>query len=208
LQQPSFDLPAAKQTLDAAGWTVGVNGIRHNKDGKELGFQLHVQGTSEYESVAQQLATQWKAAGVHVQVVVAQDEAIFQNAIAYHSYDAVLYGISIGVDPDVFVYWHSSQGVASAPIRLNLSEYKSGQADAALEAGRTRLDPVLRAEKYKPFLQAWQADAPALAMYQPRFLYITRTTVHGLDEHPINTDAERFNNVHNWQIREAYKTPE
>ena len=69
------------------------------------------------------------------------------------------------------------------------------------------LDPALRAEKYKPFLQAWQADAPALGLYQPRFLYITRGAVYGLREHAINTDADRFANVQDWQIRQARKTP-
>lgn len=208
LEQSRQNLPAAKQLLDAAGWPMGTDGMRHNKSGAPLAFQLHVQNTPEYKSVAKQLAAQWKQIGADVEVVVAQDEATFQNTIAYHSYDAVLYGISIGVDPDVFVYWHGSQADVRAPIRLNLSEYHSGQADASLEAGRTRLDPALRAEKYKPFIQAWQADAPALGMYQPRFLYITRYTVHGLNEHPINSDAERFTNVQNWQIREAYQTPE
>lgn len=207
LEQPAYNPAAAKQLLDASGWVPGKDGIR-KKGNQMLSFQLHAQNTPEYTSVANQLAKQWRAVGANVQVVVAQDEATFQNTIAYHSYDAVLYGISIGVDPDVFVYWHSSQGDKRAQVRLNLSEYKSSQADAALEAGRTRLDPTLRAEKYKPFLQAWQADAPALGMYQPRFLYVTRTTVHGLNERPINADAERFTNVHNWQIREAYRTPE
>ena len=204
-QQPGFNLASANQQLDAAGWVKGANGIR-TKDGKPLTFQLFAQNSGEYASVAKQLAEQWRAAGVDVKVFIAQDDATFQNAIAYHSYDAVLYGISIGVDPDVFVYWHSSQADERAAIRLNLSEYRSRQADSSLEAGRTRLDPVLRVEKYKPFLQAWQSDTPALGMYQPRFLYITNGTVHGLDEHAINVDAERFTNVHNWQIREARKT--
>lgn len=204
-QQPGYNLEAAQSMLEAAGWVVGKDGLRHKGD-KILSFQLHVQNTPEYEKVARQLTDQWRKVGADVNVVISQDAAIFQNTLAYHSYDAVLYGISIGVDPDMFVYWHSSQGDISAPIRLNLSEYRSKQADAALEAGRTRLDPTLRTEKYKPFLQAWQADAPALGMYEPRFLYVTRSTVHGLSEHPINADTERFTNVHHWQIREARKT--
>jgi peptide/nickel transport system substrate-binding protein len=117
-----------------------------------------------------------------------------------------LYGVSVGVDPDVYVYWHSSQADALSPVRLNLSEYKSSQADASLEAGRTRLDPALRTEKYKPFLQAWQADAPALGMYQPRFLYITHGQVFGLSQHAVNSDADRFTNVQNWEVRQARKT--
>jgi peptide/nickel transport system substrate-binding protein len=205
-QQAGFDPASANAQLDADGWVMGNDGFRW-KAGQQLTFQLYAQNTSEYASVAKQLATQWRAVGADVKLVIAPDDATFQSAVAYHSYDAILYGISIGVDPDTFVYWHSSQADQSALVRLNLSEYKSRTADAALEAGRTRLDPALRTEKYKPFLQAWHDDYPALGMYQPRFLYITRGTVHGLDEHPINTDAERFNNVHNWQIREARKTP-
>lgn len=206
-QQPGYNLAAAKATLDAAGWTMGQDGTRW-KAGVPLKFQLYTQNNGEYASVARQLAKQWRAVGADVQVLASQDQATFQSALANHSYEAVLYGISIGVDPDVYVYWHSSQADARAQTRLNLSEYKSGQADASLEAGRTRLDPALRTEKYKPFLQAWQADNPALGMYQPRFLYITHGTVHGLTEHTINTDVERFTNVQNWQIREARKTPQ
>jgi peptide/nickel transport system substrate-binding protein len=206
-QQSGYDRASANAQLEADGWARAADGIR-KKDGKPLSFQLYAENTGEYASVSKQLAAQWRAVGVDVKLVIAPDDATFQNALAYHSYDAVLYGISIGVDPDTFVYWHSSQADASAPVRLNLSEYQSKTADASLETGRTRLDPALRTEKYKPFLQAWQADAPALGMYQPRFLYITHGTVHGLGEQPINTDAERFTNVNNWQIREARKTPE
>jgi hypothetical protein len=70
-----------------------------------------------------------------------------------------------------------------------------------LEAGRTRLGDRLRAIKYKPFLKAWQHDAPALGLYQPRLLYVSHTRIYGLDETPINTDAGRFHDVQNWMIR-------
>ncbi len=80
------------------------------------------------------------------------------------SYDALLYGISIGVDPDVFVYWHTSQNDPRSN-RLNFSEYSSKAADEGLESGRTRTDAGLRTIKYRPFLQAWQRDLPALGLY-------------------------------------------
>ncbi len=87
-----------------------------------------------------------------------------------------------------------------------MSEYSNAAADAALEAGRTRIDPNLRAIKYRPFLEAWQKEAPALGLYQPRLLYITNGRVSGLGDQPINSAADRLNNVHNWQIREARVT--
>ena len=75
-----------------------------------------------------------------------------QATLSRHTYDVLLYGISIGKDPDVFAYWHSSQANILSPNRLNLSEYKSTIADRALEAGRTRSDTTLRSVKYKSFL--------------------------------------------------------
>ncbi len=201
-RQAGYDPVAAGEQLDAAGWTMGKDGLRHN-GASTLSFQLDVQNSGEYPQVARQLAKQWRAIGVKVQVSVAPDDATFQNALASHSYDAVLYGISVGVDPDVYVYWDSTQANILAPVRLNLSEYKSTVADASLEAGRTRLDPALRVVKYQAFLQAWQSEAPALGLYQPRFLYITRGPVYGLGQHAINSDSDRFTNVQNWEVREA-----
>ena len=204
--QAGFDLPAAKQRLDAAGWKAGANGVRQ-KDNKRLTFKLAVADTPESRMVASQLQQQWKALGVDMQIDV-QKPSDFQSTLSYHSYDAVLYGITIGSDPDVFVYWASSQADVRSGSRLNLSEYKNSNVDTALEAGRTRRDPALRTIKYRPFLQAWQQDAPALGLYQPRLLHATNGPLFGLSDHSIDSPVGRLNNVHNWQIRQAKVTNE
>jgi len=203
-QQSGYDAAAAKAQLDQAGWTVDKGGVRA-KNGQKLSFKLYAQSNSEYATVAAALQKQWATIGVDAQVVL-QADADFQTTLTQHNYDALVHGISIGTDPDVFVYWDSSQADLRAPHRYNFSEYKSSVTDAALEAGRTRLDPVLRAAKYQPFLQAWQSDAPALGLYQPRFLYVTRGPVAGLQEQSINTEIDRLNNVQNWMIRRVWTT--
>lgn len=197
--QRGFDLAAARAMLDAQGWVPGRDGVR-SKGGQPLTLTLHAQDNTEYARVARLLQTQWRALGVDLKVVL-DDTTDFQTTLSGRAYDVLLYGISIGKDPDVYVYWDSKQSDART-ARLNFSEYKSAMADEALQAGRTRLDPELRAVKYQPFLQAWQSDAPAVGLYQPRYLYITRGAVYGLTEHRINLDVERFKNVHNWMIRE------
>jgi peptide/nickel transport system substrate-binding protein len=201
--QAAFDPAQAKAALDKDGWLVGNLGVRY-KDGKPLNINLVAGSDSEYSKVAEQLQTQWEAVGVQVTLELDNTQD-FQAALSANSYDAVLYGITIGVDPDVFVYWDSSQ-TDPRSSRLNLSLYKSATADAALEAGRTRLDPMLRVIKYKPFLQVWQQDTPAIGLYQPRFLYITHEKVYGLDGQFINTSTDRFANVQNWMIRTAKVT--
>ncbi|HVV67067.1 MAG TPA: ABC transporter substrate-binding protein [Candidatus Saccharimonadales bacterium] len=201
LVQPPFNQKAAEQILDNDGWVPGKNGIRY-KNGQALEFTLTAANTAEYRSVTKQLQSQWRQLGVdaHIQL---QDSSDFHNTLAYHNYDAVLYGISIGVDPDVFVYWDSSQADVRSSNRLNFSEYKNSVADASIEAGRTRMAASLRAIKYKPFLEAWQKDYPALGLYQPRMLYLTNGRVANFGDGPFNSAADRFDNVQNWEIRQA-----
>jgi peptide/nickel transport system substrate-binding protein len=204
LVQASFNLKAAQSALDADGWKPGNDGWR-SKDGKPLAFTLVAANTSENKMVTKRLQEQWKVLGVRLNIQL-QNGSDFQSTLTYHSYDAILNGITIGVDPDVFVYWDSSQADVRSSHRLNLSEYKNTTADAALEAGRTRIDSGLRVIKYKPFLQAWQQDAPAIGLYQPRLLYLTNGPVAGLSDKPISTPTDRFINVQNWEIREAKVT--
>jgi peptide/nickel transport system substrate-binding protein len=199
--QAAYNPVEAETLLDGNGWAKGKDGIRH-KDGQTLTFSLYAQDNSEYALVARLLQKQWRVVGVDLKVVL-QAGADFQQTLDFHNYDALLYGISIGKDPDVLVYWGSNHADANSESRLNFSEYKSTTADEALQSGRTRSDPALRSVKYQPFLQAWRDDAPAVGLYQPRFLYITRGPVYGLAEHAINSEVQRFTNVHNWMIRQA-----
>jgi peptide/nickel transport system substrate-binding protein len=203
LAQPPFNLKAAQQQLDSDGWKVGKDGYR-SKGGKPLAFTLTAADNAENRTVVRQLQQQWGEAGVKLSIRL-ENSNDFQSTLSQHDYDAVLDGVAIGVDPDVFVYWDSSQTDVRSS-RLNLSEYKNGAADNSLEAGRTRLDPHLRVIKYRPFLQAWQQDAPAVGLYQPRLLYLTNGTVAGLTDNPISDPAGRLVNVQNWEIRQAKVT--
>lgn len=203
-KQAGFDLKSANQQLDGLGWKLGKDNFRY-KDGKQLSFGLVALDSAEAKLTAETLKKQWSKVGLNL-LLQYQDSIEFQNSVSNHNYDSILNGITIGVDPDVFVYWDSSQADVRSANRLNLSEYKNATADASLEAGRTRLDPALRTIKYKPFLQAWQQDNPALGLYQPSFLYLSNGPVYGLSSKPISTATDRFNNVENWMIRQARVT--
>lgn len=204
LAQPKYDPRGAQAALAGAGWTVNKDGVLQ-KNGQLLAFSLSAADTPDNHVVAGQLQSQWRRLGVRLSVDYL-DSVDFQNALNYHDYDAVLNGISIGQDPDVFVYWDSSQADIRSANRLNLSEYNNPTADASLEAGRSRLDPAIRSAKYKSFLQAWQQDSPALGLYQPRSLYLTDGLVSGLKDGPVNSPLGRYNNVVNWEIRQAKVT--
>lgn len=203
LSQQTSNLDQAQKILTDAGWQLNDKGVR-TKAGVQLSFRLFLQDNDEYNRVARVLQEQWKTAGIDAQLV-AQSDSDLQTTLAFHNYDALVYGISIGADPDIFAYWHSSQADLRSPTRLNFSEYKSAVSDKALEGGRTRTEPTLRTIKYKPFLEAWRNDVPAIGLYQPRFLYLTHGKVHGFETKVMNSASDRYYNVENWMMRQTQK---
>ncbi|MBA2279229.1 hypothetical protein H0V99_02185 [Candidatus Saccharibacteria bacterium] len=200
LMQYGFDLEQAKKLLEEAGWMSDLSGDIRVKDGHKLSMTLTTLSSAEYAGVATQLQKQWRLAGVDLIVnSFSQDE--LQSLIGQRAYDALMYGIVMGVDADQFAYWHSTQADVLAQQRLNFSDYKSATADAALEAGRTRINAELRAAKYKPFLQSWRDDAPAIALYRPRFIYTTYDKVYNFQAKDIHSPTDRFLGIEQWMIR-------
>lgn len=198
--QFSFNKEEAIKLLEQAGWKLNPkDGFRY-KGSNKLNLKLAYQSSREFSHISDSVQKQWKELGVDLNVSISQDKNDSRKYLDSHDYDVLLYGINIGPDPDVYAYWHSSQIDKKTQIHLNLSEYKSTVADIALEAARTRTDPELRAAKYKPFLEAWRRDAPAIGLYQPRYLVITNQHVYGLKPALINVPSDRFNNVSNWMI--------
>jgi peptide/nickel transport system substrate-binding protein len=199
--QLKFNESEANQMLDKAGWARGDSGQR-SKDGRPLELSLVSEDTQEYTQIAQFVQKQWNRLGVKVDVHYYNNDDLQALKIANHDYDVLLYGISIGVDPDVFAYWDSSQASLTSQGHLNLSEYKSKAADQALEQARTRTDPKERVAKYKSFLTSWVQDAPAMALYQPNLIYITRGQVFNYQRKAVNSSVDRYYNVNEWMVRQ------
>lgn len=195
----------AEAQLEAAGWVKQANGIRA-KDGVPLEFELTTVNSSQYTALATELKKQWAQIGVSVEPQLLTPEQLQQTALAAHSYDILLYGISIGHDPDVYAYWHSSQ---ARPNGLNFSEWKSERADSSLDVARTRLETVLREARYRTFQDEWLKGAPAAALYQPRVNYAYHQNASGFVSFAVNNASDRLTNVEQWTVstKRVYRTP-
>lgn len=202
LTQKTGSLKLARALLQKADWKFddSNDGVRFKRN-KPLRAVITTLDNEQYKTIAEELERQWERVGVEV-TVQAQDDDSLQSALSAHSYDILLYGITLGSDPDVYAYWHSSQADPLADERLNFAEYKSTTADAALSAGRSRLGNKLRKTKYEPFLKAWRDDMPAIALFQPRYLYVTQGTLFGFEPVQFNTPTDRYANVTNWAVRQ------
>ena len=157
------------------------------------------------------LVGQWRQLGVAVttNVVNTNDPSsnFVQTVLQQRAYDVLLYELSIGADPDVYAYWHSSQATSSG---RNFSNYSIKVSDDALASARITSDPALRNEKYKSFAAQWMKDAPAIGLYQAVMQYVYRPSVQPIIKAKgVPSEVDRYNDIRFWsaQQQQVYKTP-
>lgn len=206
---PSYDPVKAAQILDAAGWKLD-GGIR-KKDGVALKLNVVTTKDNDYERVLETLAGQWRSLGIKVDTLVVDPadatQNSFQNILQERDYNVLLYQLTIGADPDVYAYWHSSQiGVNGR----NFSNYANAISDDALASARSRLEPGLRNAKYLTFAKEWLADVPAIGLYQSTMQYVYNKNV--VTYNPSNvliSPLDRYADVLYWSVdtNTVFKTP-
>lgn len=205
---PKHDPALAASLLDQAGWVV--NGSTRMKDGQPLTLNIVTTKNPDFEKALEALSSQWRQLGVTITTNIVDPDDPAQNVtrdvFQPRQYDVLLYQLTIGGDPDVYAYWHSSQSVGG----FNFSNYKSSVADDALSSARSRVEPDLRNAKYLTFTRQWLNDAPAIGLYQATAQYVHTSGVHAIPEEAVTVSAvDRYSKVLYWTVgeRTVFKTP-
>lgn len=205
----SLNLKKSQKMLDDEGWKID-GGVR-KKAGKTLELTITTTKDSEYEKVLDLVVAQWKKLGVSVKTHIVDrrstSSTFVQDVLQARNFDVLLYELSLGADPDVYAYWHSSQVGAQG---YNFASYSNRNADAALASARSRLEPDLRDAKYKSFAEQWLNDVPAIGLYRSVNEYISGKNVRAVqDNTTLVTSADRYVDVLQWTIakHDVYKTP-
>lgn len=210
-EKPKYDLAEAKRILDEAGWKPQDGKVRV-KDNVALSIRVVSLKDPDYEKLVESLSSQWKELGFRVETEVIDPndptQSMTSGVLQPRNYDVLVHELTIGADPDVYAYWHSSQATARG---LNFTNYSSNIADESLVSARSRADQDLRAVKYEAFYEQWLKDAPAIGLYQSVVSYATNrsTTAFAPDANYI-THVGRYYNVSEWAVRQAdaYTTPQ
>ena len=161
-----------------------------------LQFTLTTINQPQMVETANLLKDYWQKVGVTVQIK-AVDLSDLQDIIKNRDYDALLYGQALGSLPDLYPFWYSAQ--INDP-GLNLSEYQDKNADQLLKDARQATDDTTKAQKYESLQDIILADAPALFLYNPDYLYWASEKVKGVDTTKIVDPAKIFENIQNWYI--------
>ncbi len=147
---------------------------------------------------AELLKEQWGQLGIEVQTVVEPISNLKQEIIRQRNYQALIFGEVLGMVPDPFPFWHSSQ---TEDPGLNLANYKNETVDKLLEQVRQEPDPIVRQEKYEKFQTLLLDDAPAVFLYNPNNYFLAASKVQGIKEGKGTDFAQKFSQISNWYIK-------
>ncbi len=126
----------AEALLNEAGWRK-VNG-KMMKDGKSLEFTLITNhGNEQRKAIAVVVQDSWKRIGVNVKVDTVEWAVFIKKYINGLNFDTVILGWRMGLDPDLYQIWHSSQ---TNPGQLNFVGYKNPKADDLIVKIRQEYD--------------------------------------------------------------------
>jgi ABC-type transport system substrate-binding protein len=121
-----YDPQGALKLLAEAGWTRGPDGWLQ-KDGQRLQFTLITnQGNNIRKAILAIAQDSWKQIGIDVRTDVLEWAVFIQERVNKHDFDALVLGWMMGVDPDLYQIWHSSQTQVN---QLNFVGFKNKEAD-------------------------------------------------------------------------------
>jgi peptide/nickel transport system substrate-binding protein len=149
--------------------------------------------------VADQIKSYWEQVGVTVAVQVVSGDQI-TNLIRDRDFDVLLYGESLGGDPDVYSFWDSSQANSNG---LNLADYSNPAADKLLTDARATTNLTERIADYKKFQELVTTDIPAIFLYSPTYTYVQASDLQGFSGTAIIDPADRFGGISQWYLKTA-----
>ncbi|HEX5387161.1 MAG TPA: peptide ABC transporter substrate-binding protein [Gemmatimonadales bacterium] len=157
-----YDTAAARRALDAAGWRLRSDGVRH-RGGAALAFDVLVPATStSRRQLAIALQEAWRAVGARL-TVTAVDFPVFQERLGQGKFDSY---IGAWLDEP------SPRGLADQWTRvgwgaLNYGHYANPRFDSIFTRATREGAPEAAARLYREAMDTLNADAPAIFLYSP-----------------------------------------
>ncbi len=189
---------AAAQVLEAAGWTYdGTARLWKNTAAKQTlsSITIRTSNVPELKNVASAVKTDWENLGIAVDIELYEPGDLSQNVIRPRKYEALLYGMVIGRDQDLYAFWDSQERNDPG---LNIALYANKTVDALLEDARSAADPVTREADLQKIEDTVAADYPAAFIYAPDFIYAVPSDLQGVVLPQIITPSDRFATVASW----------
>lgn len=162
-----YDPQEALRLLEEAGWRKNGSG-RLTRNGQPMRFTLITNSGNELRKAILAVAQDsWRQLGIEVRTDMVEWAVFINERINKRDFDAVVLGWSMGIDPDLYQIWHSSQ---TGPHQLNFVGFQDAEADELI----VRIRQEYRHEEQ---VRLCRRLHQIIAEQQPyTFLYVTRWT--------------------------------
>ena len=148
-------------------------------------------------SLAEEIKNQLTSFGIETEIQVYEVTRIKQEIIKERNYQVLLFGQVLGIIPDPFPFWHSSQRKYPG---LNLVDYQNKNLDKILEELRETMEEEQRKKLLEKAQEILLSDLPAIFICNPNYLYFVSEKVKGIEGELIPNPSERFSQIQNWYI--------
>ena len=119
----------AIELLKEAGWKRGKDGWLR-KNGKKLQFTLITNSGNDIRKAILAIVQDcWRKIGIDVKTDILEWSVFIQERINKLDFDAIILGWVMGIEPDLYQIWHSSQ---TDPYELNFIGFKNKKADSLI----------------------------------------------------------------------------
>jgi len=170
-----YDPNGALKLLGEAGWKPNKAG-RLEKNGKPLKFTLITNSGNDLRKAVLAIAQDaWKQIGIDVNTDLLEWSVFIQERVNKADFDALILGWQMGIEPDLYQIWHSSQ---THPYQLNFVGYKNKEADDLIIKIRQEYNHSRQVELCHRLHEIIAADQPYT------FLYVGKWTAV-LDKHIV-----------------------
>lgn len=121
-----YDPEGALKLLENAGWKPNKAG-KLEKNGKPFKFTLITNsGNDLRKAILSIVQDAWKQIGIDVHTDLLEWSVFIQERVNKADFDALILGWQMGIEPDLYQIWHSSQ---TDPYQLNFVGFKNKEAD-------------------------------------------------------------------------------
>ncbi len=161
------DPQGALKILNDLGWHKNEEGWLE-KDGKVFEFNLITNsGNPIRKNILTIAQNNWRKLGIRCQTQMFEWAVFLKDFVNALKFDAVVLGWSMGIDPDLYQIWHSSQ---TGPNQLNFIGYENPEVDRLIIRLRREYDK----EEQVPLAHKIHR---LIAHDQPyTFLYVAKST--------------------------------
>ena len=176
----SFDVKKAKGILYNQGYRLNKKTKLLEKNNQPFEFKIITnKGNKDREKAAILIQKDLQELGIKVSIQLMEWSsfiAILNGQDSPKDYDAVILGWSLGLDPDAYSIWHSSQ----YPKGFNFIGYNNKLGDSYLIQGRLELDREKRKQLYQSMYEEIAKDVGYVFLYYPESLIGINKKVKGL----------------------------